>query len=183
MSAIVCLAGVPGCGKSTLALALKGFSVISRDNLWQQMFTDEQRSQASHAGIKTQLDAAGNKAIQQAVDLAAQGQRVILDGFTFRHFGQYESVRDLAAQTCRSIIVKFVYLEVPISIAQKRVMKDLESGAHPSPCRDADLVLEVANSFRELPVGAIKIDSFLFPTIIQKHLDDVTRPGSQYDTE
>jgi predicted kinase len=149
---IIALMGLPGAGKTTIARELVrqyGFSLLSRDEIRDTMFvpcdyTNKEKFAAYQAlliGLSTSLE---------------MGRAVIIDGMPFSRASEVDDVRQVCSRF--SADLRFVYVSVPVSVAQARVQVDLNNKIkHRTP----DLVREVAERFDPIPPDAIRIDGTL----------------------
>lgn len=140
-SRVVVLAGLPGCGKSTIARVLRdeyGFFILSRDTIMRTLFGFDDVGSA-------QKEIAFEALLKSLPVLTSLGRSVVVDGAPFGYEGQAEAVVT-AAQPSPAYVV---YVATPIEVCRQRLeITDLDAGP---ASRVPSLVDEVASRFRQLP--------------------------------
>lgn len=158
MATVLAMMGLPGSGKTTLArllVAKKGLAFISRDEIRDAMFkpctyTADEKQAAYRAVI-----------IALETNLRLNRSSVI-DGMTFSRSEEINEVHQVCQQVNAKVL--FVYLDIPVRLAQDRVRRDLKREDHNGPAdRTSQLVKEVAGRFDELPDFAIRFDGTKSP--------------------
>ena len=156
--AVIALIGLPGAGKSQIALALErelDMHRICRDTIRHSMFPRCSNSPAEKR--------AANNAAMRALEVnCAMGRDSVLDGRTFSRLAErieLEQKVNAWGGTAHS-----VFLDCPVELAKQRIA---QQGVHLAPDRTPELVEVVASRFEPPGVGCLVIDA-------QSSLDDMT---------
>lgn len=165
---VVGLAGLPGAGKTTIAQELRrrhGFSVLSRDTVKRALFSDHDVGEIrNNIAFEAMLNA-----LPALVDLKIP---VVIDGMTFSHEGQSESVE----LVLRDNGVLFVYVDTPIVEAQRRLTVPDPSGP---ANRNPELVTRIATNFRTIPHEWLRINGTEDPSFNSETILLAIRPGNE----
>lgn len=144
--------GLPGAGKSSLVLWLAErlrCRILSRDSLREAMFNPcsftESEKRAAYAGLQV--------ALRSNLSLS---ESTLVDGMCFSSVGVLEDLEGIAEEY--NAVAIPVWCDCPIAVAQERVECDRRLGRHAAQDRDAALVRRVAERFRVIPEGVLRID-------------------------
>ena len=166
---VVALMGLPGAGKTTLAEALAPrmpARIVSRDVIRAAMFKPCSFTEAEKA--------AAFRALVDAVAVNCRlGHSSIVDGMPFSREGELEAVAAAVVQQgCRTLPV---LCAVPVEEAMRRVE---QQQGHAARDRGDERVREVAERFRAIPDGALRLDATR-PTgeLVQAVLDRIGATG------
>ena len=154
---VVIMAGLPGCGKSTLAREVArriGGVVINKDAIRPALFPPERIEYS--AG---QDDFCQEVMLQTAEYLLTRSPRlsIFLDGRTFSQRYQRERVFEF----CESIGVRCVVIECVCSeqTALERIAADLKRDDHPAKNRTPDLYRSVKETWQAIEGEKLMIDT------------------------
>lgn len=146
---VLALMGLPGAGKTTLAVALSrrlGWEIVSRDAIRKAMFRPCTYSEEEKR-------AANRATFQAVVRNVFAGKDSIVDGMTFSRPGQLEELAaEVVAHGGRLLPV---FLDCPVRVAQERVEQARDEKQAMPADRDAQLVIRVAERFRDPPWDAL----------------------------
>jgi predicted kinase len=149
----VLLMGLPGSGKSVLAIALAerfGLQRVCRDRIRAAMFPGSGNSFAEKR--------AAFRAALLALEIhCALGRSCVLDGMTLARDRDRRRVQALLGRYGALAIP--VFLDCPPALARERVAADHRRGAHPAPDRVPALVDLVAARFDPPPREAYVVDA------------------------
>lgn len=145
---VVVLVGLPGAGKSTLALALAmrlpDARVIDKDRVRDALFAPCDYSSAERGvTFSAMLDAARYH--------LGRGRIVFFDGLTFSRRNEVAAAEAVAAESGEFAAV--IVCDVPVAVAVQRCERDAAADSHLAANRDGDLVRRVASEMEE-PAGA-----------------------------
>jgi predicted kinase len=155
---VLAFAGLPGAGKSTLAVraaAATRWSIIDRDQIRAELYPGDASDAAREAADRLLLRRVGS-GVRAAMNL-------IVDGKTFASAADRRRLQeeiDDAGGECQ-----WCWLDLPEELAVERILDD---SLHPAPDRDAALVRAVAARFEPLSAAAWRLDARLPP-------DELTR--------
>jgi len=158
MPVCIALAGVPGAGKTTLALTLSeatGAPVLSRDSIKRAAF-------GPGFDVGTEQNEAAFEMVKRALEIfLTHGRSSIIDGCTFRSQPAMEEVEAVCRRspTCRCVPV---FLDCPPSVAAER-LRTPESADGPAD-RTPSLVAAVHTSFRQIPLHWLRLDGTALPS-------------------
>lgn len=148
-SRIIALAGLPGAGKSRLARAIApalGARIVSRDDIRAAYFGQLPIEEGKRKAFDAML---------ALIDVnRGRATSLVLDGIPFSDPSQVRRVNTAAA--AGDAAIDWLWLDVPINIARKRVAG--QGADHNAPDRNVDLVNQVAARFRP-PPRATRIDA------------------------
>jgi len=154
---IVLMAGLPGCGKTTLARELAARTsgrVLSKDEIRHAVFTPDEIEYSSWQDdfcLELMLRTAGYLLQRNPSRL------IFLDGRTFSRRYQIDNV--LAAATSRHQPWRILECVCSEETARRRLEGDLASGAHPAGNRNFELYLEVKSRFEAITHAKTVIDT------------------------
>jgi predicted kinase len=161
---MLALAGLPGTGKSTLAVALAAqlrWPVLDKDLVRAQLFgpdVDYSREQDDRA-----MAALYGEATAQ---LAAGAAGVILDGRTFTRRAAVQVLVEAAAHAKARLLV--VECRCAPELARERLARDVAAGSHPARNRDPALHARLAAQAEPLqlapPAVHVVVDTGAEPT-------------------
>lgn len=157
---VLALMGLPGAGKSTLALRFaqaSRFAILDRDQIRAQMQPGDASDEVRAAADRLLLRRVGS-GVRAALNLIVDGKswarasdRVALE----------EAVEDAGGD------LQWCWLDLPVEAAIARVAGD---PGHPAPDRDADLVRRVAARFDPPPAACWRLDALLPPDALAQQL-------------
>ena len=145
---ILLIAGLPGAGKTRLALALNerlGWLRLSRDDIRAGEF-----AAAGEAGKAL----AWGELLRRLDATLGAGRGAIVEGLPFSRRSELAAVAALAAR--HGAAYHLLWLDCPLPLAQSRVG---HADSHDAPDRDAALVAAVAARFEPLPTEAFRLDA------------------------
>jgi predicted kinase len=152
---IVAVMGLPGAGKSTVAIAIErqlGMRRVCRDAIRAAMFPDCHFSfiekRAAFRGVLLTLEIN-----------CALGASSVIDGMTFSRRDDYDRVADLGRE--RGIAIVPLLLDCTPSLARSRIANDLARKGHRAGDRVPAIVEAVAARFESPPAESIRIDANL----------------------
>jgi adenylylsulfate kinase len=150
-SRVVVLAGLPGAGKSTLALALAvrlgDARILDKDVVRDALFGPcDHSATESQVSVSAMLDAARYH--------LGRGRTVIFDGMTFSRPQYLRAVARLARDEDASLSV--IVCDVPVHVAIARVTRDAD---HVAANRNANLVRRVAIEMEEPERDYLTVDT------------------------
>jgi len=155
MTTYVLMAGLPGTGKTTLALALAqelGGAVLSKDTVRAVLFpgplTVYTREQDDLC-FKMILEAANYLAAHNRVEF------IFLDGRTFSRRDQIDEA--IQAANAAGCAWKILYTTCPDAIAEARLLKD--ASTHPAANRTVEVYREVKARFGPISYPHLGIDT------------------------
>lgn len=151
-SAVVIFIGLPGAGKTTLALQyarVSGGSVVSRDRIRDAMFQPCDYT-------LDEKDASFQALCQSLIVNCRLGRLSIVDGMPFSREGEIERIALIAANGNADFHA--FYCDCPVDVAQSRVARDQILAEHVAADRDPALVVSVAKRFRMVPEFATRLD-------------------------
>lgn len=154
--ALVALMGLPGAGKSTLAVCLAsrlGLRRIDRDRIRAEHFPA--------LGYTARDKAMLNEAVSEAAARALAAASVVIDGMTLSRAHEVTALRELADAAGAAFVP--LMLDCPPEVAEARVAGDRGHANHPGADRDETLVRAVANRFEPPPSDVIALDATLPP--------------------
>jgi predicted kinase len=135
---VIGLMGLPGAGKSRLAMHLvesTGWTLLDRDRLRRELFPDGRFDQTATRKAEEAMD-------RRMAEAVAAGRHLIMDGMTLARrrdrLRWAEWVRLAGGQW------RLLFLDCPVDTAISRVREDREKSRHPAGNRDENLVREVA---------------------------------------
>jgi predicted kinase len=150
MPTLAIFCGLPGSGKTTLALPFAqahGWTYISRDEIRRALYPDDPPDVwKPKANLETE---------RRTREALANGCSIVVDGATFAA----SALRERFAQAAKDHAARFVtvWVDCPIDEAIRRVA--LSNAGHPAAIeRNADRVREVAARF-EQPLDALRLDA------------------------
>jgi predicted kinase len=150
---IVVLIGLPGAGKSTVAVALEarlGLRRVCRDAIRRAMFP-----RCDYSFVEKR---AAFRTVLLAVEInGLLGHSSVVDGMTFSRREDYEEILALAGAMDFDVLPLFI--DCPPALARERIARDLVEREHPADDREPDLVDAVARRFDPPPAAAIRIDA------------------------
>jgi predicted kinase len=154
---IVIMAGLPGVGKTTLAVELAARTsgrILNKDEVRHALFSPDEveySSQQDDFCLQVMLETAGQL-------LRRDPHRIVfLDGRPFSRRYQIDNVANAAAalhQSCR--ILECI---CPEEVARQRLEEQYASGAHPAVNRDFQLHLEVKSRYEGITLPKTVIDT------------------------
>uniref|UniRef100_UPI003F498966 AAA family ATPase n=1 Tax=Nonomuraea sp. CA-252377 TaxID=3240003 RepID=UPI003F498966 len=154
---IVCLAGLPATGKTTLAHALAprlDALVLDKDPLRQALFGPR------HITYTAEQDDLCMELLLQAARFALQWPLtgcVIITGRTFLRRSQLDQVAAFAAACHQPLHV--IECVCTAATAHQRLEDDLAAGAHPAGNRDLDLYQRLAAEAEPVPEPKLQINT------------------------
>lgn len=150
---IVVLIGLPGAGKSAVAVAIEtrlGVRRVCRDAIRRAMFPN-----CDYSFVEKR---AAFRTVLLAVEInALLGHSSVVDGMTFSRREDYQQILALADATGADVLPLFI--DCPPALARERIARDLLERAHPADDREPGLVDAVARRFDAPPAAAIRIDA------------------------
>jgi len=153
--AIVAVMGLPGAGKTTVAIAIArqlGMRRVCRDAIRAAMFPDCDFSfiekRAAFRGVLLALEIN-----------CALGASSVIDGMTFSRRDDYDRVAALGRE--RGIAIVPLLLDCTPSLARSRIANDLALDGHRAGDRVPRIVDCVAARFESPPAESIRIDANL----------------------
>jgi predicted kinase len=153
MLGLIAMMGLPGAGKSTLALPLARALdawIVSRDTIRLAMFDPcEFTDTEKHAAFQGVLSA-----IQANCEL---GRISVVDGMPFSRVGEYETAARTVSQCGR--IALPILLNIAPEVAAARIVAQTEDGRAPADDRTSELPEDVSRRFRSPPPGALLLDA------------------------
>lgn len=145
--------GLSGAGKSEVAQFINrkyGWPIISRDRIRAAMFEPclytEREKLAAFCALK--------EAVAAAVE---ENRSCVVNGMSFSRVGEYEEVKEVVQQKAGVTIP--IFCDVPLDVAVARVKRDRLSSKHIAKVRDESMVKEMYERFREIPEGAVRLDT------------------------
>lgn len=154
---IVAMAGLPGTGKSTLALALAPklpAIVLNKDTVRVALFPPAEIEHSMH-----QDDFIVGMLLQIAEYYFQKdpGRHVILDGRTFSKKAQVDALVKYTREHQREL--KVIYCTCSDEVARARIERDTASGGHPATDRDFNLYLRLQAETDPLEVPYLFLDT------------------------
>lgn len=151
---VLALMGIPGAGKTSLALWLSqhlpSLRIVSRDVIREAMF--------SPCLFTNEEKTAAFEAVKLAIPIiVSRGDPVVIDGMCFSEIGVLEEIEKIALTAGADPVS--VFCNCPLDVAIARVERDRESGSHSALDRDAELVKKIYSAFRPLPQQVVSIKS------------------------
>jgi len=150
---VVVLMGLPGAGKSTVALALEselGLRRVCRDEIRRAMFP-----RCDYSFVEKR---AAFRTVLLAVEInCLLGESSVIDGMTFSRRDDFDQV--VARAEVHGFDVLPLLIDCPPALARERIARDLLSRKHPAEDREPELVDIVARRFDTPPAAAIRIDA------------------------
>lgn len=147
---LILLIGLPGAGKSTLALALAPHlraAIVDRDAIRAQRFPG--------APVDPRITALANAVMEDRIRARlAGGDTVIVDGRTWASSHERRRLVELGRDA--GAVIEQIWIDVPVAVAIERV--ETSRAAHPASDRDAALVREVAARFEPPGPEALQLD-------------------------
>lgn len=149
---VVTLAGLPGAGKTTLAVALEqrlGLSRLSRDEIRCRYFPHLHDPDTAKLSAFARL-------LEELDRLLWAGRAVLVEGMPFSRPQEHRAIAALAHR--HRVGVLSLWLDCPAALAQERVGRDLANQAHPMTDRTPALVDAVAARLQP-PAPALVLDA------------------------
>jgi predicted kinase len=150
---IVPLIGLPGAGKSTIALALErelGLRRVCRDAIRHAMF--------ARGGYSFLEKRAAFRAVLLATEInGLLGESSVIDGMTFSRRADYRQLAERAGR--HGFELQPLFIDCPAALARERIARDLSTKRHLAEDRKPDLVDAVAARFDTPPAEAVRIDA------------------------
>jgi len=150
---VVVLIGLPGAGKSTVALALEaelGLRRVCRDEIRRAMFP-----RCDYSFVEKR---AAFRTVLLAIEInCLLGESSVIDGMTFSRRDDYDQV--VARADMHGFDVLPLLIDCPPALARERIARDLLLNKHPAEDREPELVDIVARCFDTPPPAAIRIDA------------------------
>ena len=151
---LLAIAGVPGSGKTTLAIAL------AEQLSWHRLSRDDLRAR----GFGQQSAAAGKalawlQILNQLPSLLGKGASVIVEGMPFSRASERDQLAALASK--HHAYFHLLWLDCPLDLAKARIRN---GPAHSAPDRNVGLVDAVAARFEPLPPAAYRLDGEQSPS-------------------
>jgi predicted kinase len=135
---MIAMAGLPGSGKSALAVRLAAALsavVINKDTVRSAVFPPQEIEYTT-----AQDDFVFSLIYQAAVYLLKKGRIVILDGRTFTR--QIQRIELMKAARLADVDVRIIFCTAPDAVVKARLEKDVAAGTHPAADRDFNLYLK-----------------------------------------
>lgn len=150
---VVALIGLPGAGKSTVAIALEralGLRRVCRDAIRHAMFP-----RCDYSFVEKR---AAFRTVLLAVEInCLLGEPSVIDGMTFSRRADFDELHARAERHGYDVLPLFI--DCPPALARERIARDLVERAHPAADREPDLVDRIARRFDSPPAAAIRIDA------------------------
>jgi predicted kinase len=150
---VVALIGLPGAGKSTVAVALEralGLRRVCRDTIRQAMFP-----RCDYSFVEKR---AAFRTVLLAVEInCLLGAPTVIDGMTFSRRGDFDELFVRAARHGYDVLPLFI--DCPPALARERIARDRIERVHAAADREPELVDRVARRFDPPPAAAIRIDA------------------------
>jgi predicted kinase len=172
---LIAMAGLPGTGKSTLAVRLAaacGGVVLSKDVVRSALFP------SSVLDYSARQDEIAMSAVYQAADYVFRthpGRPVFLDGRTFSKPGQLDAPTALAS--ARGVSWRVIECVCSDEIARARLAADHAAGTHPAGNRTPDLYTRARAVAVPLTVARLTLDTGTLP------LEECVRRAQAYLAE
>ena len=158
---LIAMAGLPACGKSTIAVCLEkelGAVVLNKDRVRAALFPPR------ILDYSTVQDDVSMTAIFRAVACILQArpeEKVILDGRTFLRPGQIGELLDLLASFGE--LPHVIECVCDDEVARQRLERDRASGIHPARNRTFALYLKLKAAAEPITVPHLVLDSGKIP--------------------
>lgn len=152
-AAIVVVMGLPGAGKTTVAIALEhhfGIRRVCRDTIRAAMFP-----RCDYSFLEKR---AAFRGVLLALEInCALGASSVIDGMTFSRRDDYDRVAALGL--ARGVDVIALLLDCTPSLARTRIANEVARSAHVARDRQAAIVDAVAARFESPPAESIRLDA------------------------
>lgn len=152
---LIAMAGLPGCGKSTLAARLSerlDAAVLDKDRVRAAVFPPGEIEYS-----RRQDDLVFEMLYQTAAFLLDKGRSVILDGRPFTQRDQVERLERFARQ--QGVPMAVLLCVCPDEVARRRLESDAASGAHPAANRTWEHYLRSKAQADPLALPHLEIDT------------------------
>jgi predicted kinase len=154
---LIAMAGLPGCGKSTVAAGLArelGGVVLDKDQVRAVLFPP---AVLDYSAAQDDVSMAAIYEAAAVILRARPRQAVILDGRTFLRPGQLRPLLDLAAALkATPHLLECVCAD---DVARRRLEQDLARGGHPAGNRTFALYQELKATAQPLPAARLILDT------------------------
>jgi predicted kinase len=166
---IIAMAGLPGSGKSALAVRLAEALpavIINKDIVRAAVFPPQEIEYTT-----TQDDFVFSLIYQAAVYLLNKGRIVILDGRTFTRRAQRTEL--LKAAKAANANLRIIFCTAPDDVVKARLEKDIAAGTHPAADRDYNLYLAKKNQFEPFQEHHLALNT-------DANLEELTRQALEW---
>lgn len=154
---VIAMAGLPGCGKSTLAAQLAPLlqaAVLDKDRVRAALFPPEEIEYSLE-----QDDFVFELIYQAAARLLSKGRVVILDGRTFTRAAHRRRLEAFAAVNGARLV--WIECTCPPELARARLDQDRAAGVHPAENRGSALYAEVKAAADPILTPHLVVDTTL----------------------
>ena len=152
---LIALAGLPACGKSTLARQLARVlpaAILDKDPIRAAVFSPEDIEYSL-----AQDDFCFDIMLQTALYLLAKGRPVILDGRPFSRRYQVERLASFAHEN--GLPLKLIEAVCPDEVAHQRLEQDKSQGSHLAQNRDVAMYLKVKAQAEPINLPHLVVDT------------------------